>query len=585
MTIPKIPFDQIPDNENELYNSEESAKSQSEINNYEESPRLQPENYHKKSKSPRIQSPRDIKHPKKSTSPRNPSPRPEAKKKQKNKKNVRSVEHLPVIDCIATDTNVLTNIPPIKRERNQPIEPKPEEIKPDLKTTIFDIPKQNNNDKKKPLKKKSGHKSQLKTIFNSSIYSTIILILILFESILMGFYEVDKSPWKNLNCFITVLDIIYQIYFTIEVILSIIIFKKQFFKSFTHIYLLILIILNWIPYISGQVDSDVKIINVFRFIRPLWLYLYLPGIEKIKLCLKKSIKYYISILLFGILFHLLYGIIGVNIFNGKLNSIPNPNYGITSFDNIGSSLIIMFQYIILDGWSDILYLIEYNYGFKGCCIYFIILLIISGYFFFNIFTVLFTLFYNNKFELNNTKSEVIESSKESEENNKIWETEYKPVIVNQMKLKLLKLYKNGNDKIITDEDYDIWKEELHLTESDLIDNNDKENDNEIELKKTESKENIKPESSQMYKSNNIHPMKFNETNTTYTNTVNTNNDNESIESTRSVREMSNKIVNTPLFHIIMFLIIIFNIVTISLCRFDMSERMKDFTYCSDIVLI
>lgn len=573
MTFTDFPFDQIPENENNSSNSEELAIPQGEVVNSDKSPKFQPENLHKKSKSPRLQSPRDIKQSKKSISPRNPSPRPEIKKKHRNKKSVRSVEYLPVIDYIPTEPEVLTNIPTIKREKNEPIQPKPEEIKPDLKTIIFHIPKHN----QKPLENKSNLKTQIKSIFNSTIYSTIILIFILFESIIMGFYKVDKSPLKNFNLFITVIDILYQIYFTIETILSIIIFKKQFFKSFTHIYILILIILNWIPYISGQIDSDVNIINVFRFIRPLWLYLYLPGIEKIKLCLKNSIKYFISILLFGILFYFIYGIIGVNIFNGKLNVITNPNYGITSFDNIGSSLIIILQYIILDGWSDILYLIEYNYGFKGSCIYFIILLIISGYFFFNIFTVLFTSFYNNKFELNNTKSEVIESSKENEESNKIWKTEYKPVIVNQMKLKLLKLYKNGNNKIINDEEYDIWKEELHLTDSDLIDNsnnnnNDKENDNDIELKKMESKENIKPESSYMNKSINI-------------NTINTKNDNESIESTRSIREISNKVVNTPLFHIIMFLVIIFNIVTISLCRFDMSERMKDFTYYSDIVYI
>lgn len=400
----------------------------------------------------------------------------------------------------------------------------------------------------------------------------------------MGFYDIETSPWKKFNCFITIIDIIYQVYFTIEIILKIIIFKKQFFKSFTYIYLLILIILNWIPYISGQVDSNVNIINAFRFLRPMWLYLYIPGNEKTEICLKKSIKYFISILLFGLLFSMVYGIVGVNLFNGKLQlnrsgNNNNPNYGLTSFDNIGSSLIIILQYFISDGWSDILYQIEYIYGFKGSSIYFILLLILSGFFFFNIFTVLFTTFYNNKFELNNTKDEVIELSKESEENNKIWKSEYKPVIVNEMKLKLLKMYKNGNDKIIDEEDFDIWKEELKLTDNDLIDkkNNEKEkeNDNEIEIKKSNSKESLKPESSFNIKSNDnvIYPIE-NDTESV-----------KSIESSRTVREMSNKIVNSVLFHIIMFIIIIFNVITISFCRFDISEKMKDFTYYSDIVYI
>ena len=44
------------------------------------------------------------------------------------------------------------------------------------------------------------------------------------------------------------------------------------------------------------------------------------------------------------------------------SSLENPNFGNTSFDNIGYSLLVVFQSITLDKWSNILILTAYSFG-------------------------------------------------------------------------------------------------------------------------------------------------------------------------------------------------------------------------------
>ena len=61
-----------------------------------------------------------------------------------------------------------------------------------------------------------------------------------------------------------------------------------------------------------------------------------------------------------------------------------PNYGITSFDNIGHAMLTVFVCITMEGWTDVLYYANDAVGFGANWIYFFALVIIGSFFMLNL---------------------------------------------------------------------------------------------------------------------------------------------------------------------------------------------------------
>eukprot|EP01062_Namystynia_karyoxenos_P015967 TRINITY_DN1582_c0_g3_i1.p1 TRINITY_DN1582_c0_g3~~TRINITY_DN1582_c0_g3_i1.p1 ORF type:complete len:2340 (+),score=847.86 TRINITY_DN1582_c0_g3_i1:111-7130(+) len=61
----------------------------------------------------------------------------------------------------------------------------------------------------------------------------------------------------------------------------------------------------------------------------------------------------------------------------------NPNYGFTSFDNLAWAILVIFQTLTMEGWVDIMYIIEDVHTVFGC-FYFVPLVILGSYFVLNL---------------------------------------------------------------------------------------------------------------------------------------------------------------------------------------------------------
>ncbi|KAL3313352.1 Voltage-dependent N-type calcium channel subunit alpha-1B, partial [Cichlidogyrus casuarinus] len=61
-----------------------------------------------------------------------------------------------------------------------------------------------------------------------------------------------------------------------------------------------------------------------------------------------------------------------------------PNYGITSFDNIGYAMLTVFQCITMEGWTDMLYVTNSVFGKTFNFIYFVSLIIFGSFFMLNL---------------------------------------------------------------------------------------------------------------------------------------------------------------------------------------------------------
>ncbi|XP_046144197.1 voltage-dependent calcium channel type A subunit alpha-1 isoform X13 [Osmia bicornis bicornis] len=179
-----------------------------------------------------------------------------------------------------------------------------------------------------------------------------------------------------------------------------------------------------------ELDMDLRTLRAIRVLRPLKL---VSGIPSLQVVLKSIIKAMAPLLQIGLLVLfaiVIFAIIGLEFYSGTLHktcySIRNiniivkegeqaspcntdnkseapfgahvcdanvstcmdhwegPNFGITSFDNIGFAMLTVFQCITMEGWTAILYWTNDALGSTYNWIYFIPLIVLGSFFMLNL---------------------------------------------------------------------------------------------------------------------------------------------------------------------------------------------------------
>ncbi|EDW57606.2 uncharacterized protein Dvir_GJ18055 [Drosophila virilis] len=161
---------------------------------------------------------------------------------------------------------------------------------------------------------------------------------------------------------------------------------------------------------------DVKALRAFRVLRPLRLVSGVPSLQVVLNSILKAMVPLFHIALLVIFVIIIYAIIGLELFSGKLHKTcrdevtgeyeddvrpcgvgyacpegmkcygnwPGPNYGITNFDNFGLAMLTVFQCVTLEGWTDVLYYIQDAMGSEWQWMYFISMVILGAFFVMNL---------------------------------------------------------------------------------------------------------------------------------------------------------------------------------------------------------
>uniref|UniRef100_A0A4W5RQZ4 Voltage-dependent calcium channel type A subunit alpha-1 n=1 Tax=Hucho hucho TaxID=62062 RepID=A0A4W5RQZ4_9TELE len=163
-----------------------------------------------------------------------------------------------------------------------------------------------------------------------------------------------------------------------------------------------------------NIPVDLRTLRAVRVLRPLKL---VSGIPSLQIVLKSIMKAMVPLLQIGLLLFfaiLMFAIIGLEFYSGKLHhtclpttmdttevefacgvrkcpekydcvgSWIGPNDGITQFDNILFAVLTVFQCITMEGWTAVLYNTNDALGFMWNWIYFIPLIIIGSFFVLNL---------------------------------------------------------------------------------------------------------------------------------------------------------------------------------------------------------
>ena len=244
-------------------------------------------------------------------------------------------------------------------------------------------------------------------IVKSSLYEAAILCVILMNIstlALEGTSAKDEGVLASLELF-------YLFTYTIEASLKIfscgLIFARKSYMRDPWNYLdLSIIVSGWVGYL-GSSSVNLTGLRTLRILRPLRGITSIRGLKVIVLALITSIKPLAAS--FGLLgmYLLIFAVAGVQIWSGLLrwqcieidtgmnsgnicgfdpcttgfgcaNGLDNPNFGVTSFDNILYGLLLVFQCVTREGWTDIMLFYEKAYN-RSAVIFFVLLVFIGSY--------------------------------------------------------------------------------------------------------------------------------------------------------------------------------------------------------------
>ena len=93
-------------------------------------------------------------------------------------------------------------------------------------------------------------------------------------------------------------------------------------------------------------------------------------------------------------------------FCGKTNE--NPNYGVTNFDVIFYALLMVFQSVTLEGWSDMMVSLEKVFSAIGIYLFMIPLVFIGAFFLLNLTLAVINSSFNDTHKRHQAASEFVE---------------------------------------------------------------------------------------------------------------------------------------------------------------------------------
>ncbi|CAG9334511.1 unnamed protein product [Blepharisma stoltei] len=305
-------------------------------------------------------------------------------------------------------------------------------------------------------------------------FDWFILLVIILNSICLA-YDVQTDNWSQWN---ETTEKIFLVIFTIEIILRIfakglIVGKYTYFRDFWNVFDFIIILIGWIGEMQNEIDPT--LMRTIRLFRPLRAINSFPELKLIILSIMKSVPLLLDILALFSLVILIYAIAGTRIYAGLYNqqcytqdgnttgvycyldpsckefevncgrsnsgcgdgeycwdSNLNLNNGVTSFDNIGISILTVLNVVFIEGWSPIMFegRLAYNEVLTND-LFFVSLIVIGAFFLLNLIkAVLFVKFHEVVSEeklLEKNKGIIFDEKvmcdfkpKEPEDNSGIW---------------------------------------------------------------------------------------------------------------------------------------------------------------------
>ena len=252
-------------------------------------------------------------------------------------------------------------------------------------------------------------------IVRNPIFEFTVFSVIMFNTVVLAMVD-PNSPEESLS---DKLDWTFLQLYTIELVLKLIGYGTKFFSDKWNIFDFLIVFFSWIDFLLKEIDYNFSSLRVLRVLRPLKTISNIKKLKMLIMTILSSVPYLVDILVILGFVYLLFAIAGLHIFSGVLKqrcfeeetgtlhvddiicensficpegyscgrTFSNPDWGVTNFDNLGSSLLMVFLITTLEGWYPILESLTNAFsGFiDGIIImYFTMLLFIGSFFILNL---------------------------------------------------------------------------------------------------------------------------------------------------------------------------------------------------------
>lgn len=265
-------------------------------------------------------------------------------------------------------------------------------------------------------------------IIRSPIFDAIILFVIIANSITLAFSDAitNKSPLP------AGFDTAYLVIYTIEMCLKIIgmgfLFNEgAYLREAWNVMDFVIVVTAYIPYLFSSSTVNLQAFRALRVLRPLRTISSIEQLRVLIITLIGSLKSLLNILFLLLFLFSIFAIAGLQLFQGVLKRrcfdvdtgivlsdpsedtsneqkycasdsdcglvngivhicgkmIANPDYGIINFDTVFDSLLMVFQVVTLEGWSNIMLVLQKTFS-PYVVFYFIFLIFIGAFFLLNL---------------------------------------------------------------------------------------------------------------------------------------------------------------------------------------------------------
>ena len=176
----------------------------------------------------------------------------------------------------------------------------------------------------------------IKNIIENKYFVTFITVVIIINAITLGL-ETSKNIKNEYGVYLSLIDTIALIIFTIELLAKISVYKLRFFRDGWNVFDFIIVVVSLIP-----ASGPFSVLRAFRIFRTLRLLSIVPSMKRIIQAIFISIPGILSVGTIIILIFYISSVLTTTFFGDKFYEW---------FGTVGNSMYTLFQIMTLESWS------------------------------------------------------------------------------------------------------------------------------------------------------------------------------------------------------------------------------------------
>lgn len=252
-----------------------------------------------------------------------------------------------------------------------------------------------------------GYSELCSIIISTPLFDVVVILVIIFNTVILTMEDPSTNsqpyPFPDIELFFT---IFYSLECGLKISsLGLILNQDAYLRDWWNVLDFVIIFTAWLDTTAGS-GFKLSALRSLRVLRPLRGISSISGMRAIIMALINSIKPLLSALVVLFFFTLVFAIGALQLWMGVLKqrcldfhsgiisdnvcgsdscgsgfvcaqTLDNPNYGVTHFDNIFVSFITVFQIVTMEGWTNIMIYTQEAFSYWSF-LYYIPLIFIAG---------------------------------------------------------------------------------------------------------------------------------------------------------------------------------------------------------------